>query len=53
MNKFNIYHSSKFDKKLAKFDIHFQKQVDNIENQLVLNPYLGKPLNVGWFSQFY
>tara|TARA_Y100000034_G_C6584094_1_gene253471 strand:- start:28 stop:357 length:330 start_codon:yes stop_codon:yes gene_type:complete len=51
MVEYKIYHSSKFDTKLASFDHEFQKKVDKIEDQLVGNPYLGNPLNVKWFRE--
>ena len=47
--EYQIYHSSRFDRELAKFDVEFQKRVDKIEDQLVENPYVGDPLNVKWF----
>ena len=49
--EYQIYHSSRFDRELAKFDVEFQKRVDKIEDQLVENPYVGDPLNVKWFRE--
>jgi len=49
--RFKIFHSARFDRELAKFDLHFQKQVDKIEDQIVENPYVGDPLNVKWFRE--
>ena len=46
-----MFHSARFDRDLSKFDINFQNQVDKIEEQLVENPYIGKPLNVNWFRE--
>ena len=46
-----VYHSSRFDRELAKYDKLFQNRVDNIEDQLVENPYVGDPLNVKWFRE--
>ena len=51
MEKFKIYHSQRFDKDLAGFDKNFQDRVDRIEDQLVENPYSGKPLGVKWFRE--
>lgn len=51
MKEYKVFHSAKFDKELSKFDLGFQKQVDKIEDQLVENPYVGKPLNVEWFRE--
>ncbi|MFQ5531234.1 MAG: type II toxin-antitoxin system RelE/ParE family toxin [Candidatus Nanoarchaeia archaeon] len=51
MKKYKIYHSQRFDKELEKFSKSFQDGVDNIEDQLVENPYVGRPLNVRWFRE--
>lgn len=51
MDKFSLYHSATFDRKLAKFNIDFQRQVNNIEDKLIINPEIGKPLNVKWFRE--
>ena len=51
MKKFKIYHSSRFDKELLRFDRDFQDRVDKIEEQLVENPYSGDPLGVKWFRE--
>ncbi len=51
MNKFSLYHSATFDRKLAKFNFDFQNQVDNIGDKLIINPYLGKPLGIKWFRE--
>ena len=51
MNKYKIYHSARFDRELAKFDLNFQKRVDKIEEQLVENPFVGDPLSVRWFRE--
>jgi len=42
--KFKVYHSQRFKKELLKFDKNFQKRVDGIEDELVENPYSGKPV---------
>ena len=44
MAKYAVYHSSRFDRELNKFDPVFQSHVDKIEEELKDNPYLGKPL---------
>ena len=46
-----MFHSARFDRDLSKFSVNFQNQVDKIENQLVENPYVGRPLNVEWFRE--
>src|SRR3989338_11217837 len=51
MRKFKVYHSSRFDRELSKYDKAFQDRVDNIEDQIVENPYTGDPLNVKWFRE--
>lgn len=51
MKRYKVYHSSRFDRELAKFPVVFQDRVDKIEDQLVDNPYLGSPLNVKWFRE--
>ena len=51
MNKYKIYHSQRFNKELLKFDKNFQERVDKIENELVENPYSGKPLGAKWFRE--
>lgn len=48
---YEVYHSKRFDIELAKFDSYFQKQVDKIEDQLNLNPYVGDPLGFKWFRE--
>jgi mRNA-degrading endonuclease RelE of RelBE toxin-antitoxin system len=48
---YKIFHSARFDRELAKFNLDFQKRVDKIEEQLVKNPYVGDPLNVKWFRE--
>jgi len=51
MKEYRVYHSSRFDRELAKFDFNFQNKVDKIEDQLVENPYVGDPLSVKWFRE--
>lgn len=51
MKKYRVYHSSRFDRELSKFDSYFQKQVDKIEDQLTENPYVGDSLSVKWFRE--
>ena len=49
--KYKIYHSQRFKKELFRFDKNFQDRVDKIEEELVENPYSGKPLGVKWFRE--
>ncbi|MBI2044444.1 hypothetical protein HYT23_00135 [Candidatus Pacearchaeota archaeon] len=51
MNSYRVYHSSRFDKELNKFDTFFQGRVDKIEEQLRDNPYTGDPLGTKWFRE--
>jgi len=51
MKTYKIYHSSRFDRDLSKFDKSFQDKLDKIEDKLVENPYIGDPLNVKWFRE--
>jgi len=48
---YKVYHSKKFDEELNKFDEEFKNFVDNIENQFVKNPYVGKPLGFKFFRE--
>jgi len=51
MKKFKVFHSARFDRELSKQDVNLQNQVDKIENQLVKNPYISRPLNTEWFRE--
>lgn len=51
MKGYKVYHSHRFNKELLKFDKKFQNIIDKIEDQLVENPYSGKPLGVSWFRE--
>ena len=51
MKKYKVYNSQTFDKELEKHDKSLQEYIDKLEDQLVENPYTGKPLNVRWFRE--
>ena len=51
MEKYKIYHSQRFDKELSKLNKDFLKRIDKIENELVKNPFSGKPLGVSWLRE--
>ena len=51
MKKYKVYHSARFDRELSKYDLDFGRRVDNIEDQLVENPYTGDPLGTKWFRE--
>ncbi|MBI2669144.1 hypothetical protein HYX14_04855 [Candidatus Woesearchaeota archaeon] len=46
-----IFHSRTFDKELEKFPKDFHDWLDRIEDQLVLNPYVGDHLRVPWLRE--
>ena len=46
-----VYRTPIFNQKLEDFSAEFNKQIDNFEEQLVQNPYVGKPLGVRWFRE--
>ena len=48
---FVVFHSETFDHQLITFPKDFQKWLDKIEDQLMLNPYVGDPLKVPWFRE--
>lgn len=51
MDNYKVYRTILFNKKLQDFSEDFQNQVDNIEDQLQENPYVGKPLGTKWFRE--
>lgn len=51
MKRYKIYHSARFDRELAKFDLDFHNKLNGIEDQLVETPYVGDPLNAKWFRE--
>jgi len=51
MKRFKIYHSKRFDRELAKYDKSFQDRIDKIEDEIVINPHTGNPLNVKWLRE--
>ncbi len=48
---FVMFHSHTFDKVLEKMPKDFQEWVDRIEDQLVINPYVGDQIRVPWFRE--
>ena len=48
---YTVYQSENFKKELASFAQEFHHWVGHIENQLLLNPYVGKPLGKKWFRE--
>jgi len=49
--KFKVFRTSIFDKKISAFSKDFKKMIDKFENQLMENPYVGKPLGFRWFRE--
>lgn len=48
---YKVYRSESFKRELSKFDRNFQERVDKIEDELVENPYSGRPLGVKWVRE--
>ncbi len=48
---FRIFHSQTFDDRLNYFSDEFKEWVNKIEDQLVINPYVGDPMRVKWFRE--
>ncbi|MBU2616401.1 MAG: hypothetical protein KKB79_00250 [Nanoarchaeota archaeon] len=48
---YKIYQSLRFKQELSKFDKGLQDRVEKIKDELVKNPYSGKPLGVNWFRE--
>ncbi|HLD79349.1 MAG TPA: hypothetical protein VJA18_02220 [Candidatus Nanoarchaeia archaeon] len=46
-----VYRTEIFSKKLSIFTEDFKEQIDQIEEHLKDNPYVGKPLGVRWFRE--
>jgi len=51
MGDYKVYRTILFNRKIQDFSEDFQRQINNIENQLEENPYVGKPLGTRWFRE--
>ena len=51
MLHYAVYRTPIFNKKLEDFSEEFNKQISRFEDQLVHNPYVGKPLGTKWFRE--
>jgi len=51
MGNYEVYRSETFDRRLLKFPENVEKIINNFENQLEENPYVGKPLGFKWFRE--
>jgi hypothetical protein len=46
VGSYEVFHSATFDEELEKYTTEFKNWLDNIENQLVENPYVGDYIRV-------
>lgn len=51
MKKYRVYRSKLLNEKLQNMPKDFIEWLSKIEDQLVLNPYVGKPLGFEWFRE--
>ncbi len=51
MLNYVVYRTQLFDKKLEDFSKDFIDCINKFEDQLVINPNVGKPLGVKWFRE--
>jgi putative component of toxin-antitoxin plasmid stabilization module len=48
---YRVYRTETFDKLVRKLSKEEQKQITRIENQLKVNPFVGKPLGYRFFRE--
>lgn len=48
---YKVYRTETFDRQVRKLSKEEQKQVERIEHQLKLNPFVGKPLGYAFFRE--
>ncbi len=48
---YRVYRTETFDKKIRKLSAEEQKRIENIEQQLKENPFVGKPLGYRFFRE--
>ena len=48
---YKVFHTNRFEKELRKINHTFKNWLDKIENQIVKNPYVGKPIDFPWFRE--
>ena len=46
-----VFRAPIFDNKISKFSEFVNEQINNFEDQLEENPYVGKPLGTKWFRE--
>lgn len=51
ISNYSVFRTPIFDRKLSDFSSDFNEQVDKIERQLEMNPYVGRPLGTKWFRE--
>ena len=51
MGNYAVFRTPIFNKKVSDFSEEFNRQVEKIEDQLEINPYVGKPLGTKWFRE--
>ena len=51
MQEFKIFRSERFNELLLQFPNNFVDRVVKIEEQLKVNPFVGKPLDYKWFRE--
>ena len=51
MKNYKVYQSEVFVEKLKDMPKDFKEWIEKIQDQLVLNPYVGRPLGVDWFRE--
>jgi mRNA-degrading endonuclease RelE of RelBE toxin-antitoxin system len=47
----NVYQSTLFEKEIQSFPREFMLWIESIKNQLMENPYVGKPLRAPWLRE--
>jgi len=48
---YKVYRTETFDRQVRKLSKEEQKQVERIEQQLKVNPFVGKPLGYAFFRE--
>lgn len=51
MKTYNVYQAKSFIDKLKDMPKDFKEWVEKIQDKLVSNPYVGKPLGVDWLRE--
>jgi mRNA-degrading endonuclease RelE of RelBE toxin-antitoxin system len=51
MGDYMVFRTPIFDSKLGDFSDDFKEQVEKIEDQFEISPYVGKPLGTKWFRE--